>query len=375
MSQRTLRDGTPREAGLDPAPLRAAAAELARAVAADELTSAAFLVARDSVVAQRVACGAWPPARSRPALAEDIYLVASLTKPIVALLALQQVADGRLELDAPAHRWLPALTGDGRERITLRHLLTHTSGLPDQLPENEQLRAAHAPLSEFVARAMRQPLAFLPGRGWQYQSMGLLLLATIVEQVSGTPLPELLEQRLLQPLGLADTCLGVDETRRQRLVPVRLPPELEATDWHWNSDYWRALGAPWGGLHSTLDDLAVLLAMMLGLGAYGGRQVLPLSLAAQAVADQTSRLLDLPDALRRRHRWGLGWRLAGGSNEPSVWPTGLSPRAFGHTGATGTFCCADPETDLLVVLLTNEPASHSGPLRSRVAELLVASAR
>src|SRR4029453_4379837 len=92
-----------------------------------------------------------------------------------------------LALEDPVQKYLSAFRDAGRDAVTIRHLLTHTSGLPDMLPENTDLRRQHAPLSEFVARTCRTPLLFSPGTKVSYQSMGILLAAAIVEKVSGEP--------------------------------------------------------------------------------------------------------------------------------------------------------------------------------------------
>ena len=117
------------------------------------------------------------------------FLVASLTKPMT-VSAVMLLRDRRqLELTDPVKQFLPQFQGDGREAITIKHLITHTSGLPDMLPENVELRKRHAPLSEFVERTCRTGLLFQPGEQVRYQSMGILLAAAIVEKITAQPLP------------------------------------------------------------------------------------------------------------------------------------------------------------------------------------------
>lgn len=370
MDTPTLRFGTPAEAGLSPPHLRAVENLLTQAVRTDLLSAAALLVARRGVIACHRAFGR--TAGGAPLDPSAVFLTASLTKPIVGLAALQAIDAGRLRLADPARSYLPELCARGAYQITIDHLLTHTSGLPDMVPENERLRAAHAPLSAFVEATCRQPLAFTPGTGWQYQSMGILLLAAIVERIAGAPMPDLLEAGVFAPLGLADTVLGVRAADRERLVPVRLEPSVAATDWHWNSIYWRSLGAPWGGLHSTVADLAVILQTMLCGGTYGSTRILSPALAAAAVSNRLAGLPRLPAEVRRQRRWGLAWRL-GGDRAHAGWPTRISPRAFGHTGATGTIFWADPDTDALMVLLTDRPAEHWSELRQTLADEVAAA--
>ena len=116
---------------------------------------------------------------------EEMFLLGSISKPI-SVAALMTLYDKRkFQLDDPAKKFLPEFTGEGRERITVRQLLTHVSGLPDQLPENAELRKSHAPLSEFVKHAIRTPLLFPPGSKYSYSSMAILLAAEIARRISG----------------------------------------------------------------------------------------------------------------------------------------------------------------------------------------------
>ncbi|MBY0375186.1 MAG: beta-lactamase family protein, partial [Bryobacteraceae bacterium] len=118
------------------------------------------------------------------AKADSVFLLASITKPMTAMAVMMLRDQGRLKLSDPVQKYLPEFRGGERGRVEIRHLLTHTSGLPDMLPENEALRKRHAPLREFVAGAMRTPLLFAPGERMQYQSTGILLAAEIVERLT-----------------------------------------------------------------------------------------------------------------------------------------------------------------------------------------------
>ncbi len=368
MRQRTLHDGTAATAGLSTARLSHAVALLSEAVDRGEVPGAVLVVARRGIVGVKLALGQIEPGGRRLQL-DDLFLVASLTKPLVCGVLLKLVERGLVLLDDPVRQTLPELTGKGTGAISVRHLLTHTSGLPDMLPDNQALRERQAPLAEFVAGACRVPVDFPPGTDWRYQSMGILLASAMVERLTGLSMKDALFELLLGPLGLRSAVLGVREGYARRLVPVCLPPEQRDTNWHWNTDYWRALGAPWGGLHATGEELAVVLQMILNGGSYGDVDVFAPATAAAAVADQTERLPDLPEAVRRRHRWGFGWRLGGGGSMPDL----VSPATFGHTGATGTIFWADPVSEMLCVLLTNQHAEAVSRLRSQVCAAVAAS--
>jgi len=257
---------------------------------------------------------------------------------------------GEWQLDDPVVRYLPEFSEGARARVTLRHLLNHTSGLPDQLPENDALRARHAPLSEFVAGAAQTPLHFEPGSRYQYQSMGTLLAAEAVERVSGEPLAAFLEREVFAPFGMSRSALGVGGFGLEELVPSQTEhaaPEAGAGDpaareWDWNSPYWRKLAAPWGGAHASAGDVARFLE---GIARADGRVLRPES-AREMVNDQTAGL-----GVRR----GLGFALG-----PEGFGRGASARSFGHTGSTGTIAWTDPESDTTCVLLTSLPRRVSG---------------
>ena len=106
-----------------------------------------------------------------------VFLMASITKPMTATTVMILADRGELSLNDPVQKFIPEFQGGERNRVILRHLLTHTSGLPDMLPENDELRKRHAPLKDFVAATCRTPLLFSPGTRVQYQSMGVLLAA------------------------------------------------------------------------------------------------------------------------------------------------------------------------------------------------------
>ncbi|MDP3000993.1 MAG: serine hydrolase domain-containing protein [Bryobacterales bacterium] len=280
-----------------------------------------------------------------------VFLLASITKPMTAMAVMILADRKELSLNDRVRKFIPEFHGGERNRVTLRHLLTHTSGLPDMLPENEELRKRHAPLNEFVAGACRTPLLFSPGARVQYQSMGVLLAGEIVERVAGRPLRDFLRVQVFERLGMPDTSLGLGG----RKIPDTMQCQVDQhSDWDWNSAYWRDLGAPWGGAHSTASDVSRLLRYFVDPDP----PVLKAETAAAMIANQNQGL-NLP--------WGLGWMSGGGRLAK-----GSSSRTFGHSGSTGTIAWLDPEKDLSLVLLTTKPAAVSqktllGPVSDVVA--------
>ena len=289
---------------------------------------------------------------------DSIFLIASPTKPIVAVAAMMLVERGLLQLDRRAQYYLPEFQGGGKESIRLSHLLTHTSGLPDMLPNNQQLRQQHAPLSEFMQGVYALELGERPGTKVQYQSMGILTLATILEKVTAQPLPEFLQQEIFQPLQMNDTALGIPaawetDQRLQRMAWSRVEDQPGADEWGWNSDYWRKLGAPWGGLLSTALDLGKLCRHLLQI-LQGETGVLAPPTMRAMISNQLTGLKTLPESVVRATPWGFGWQ--------RQWPAhprgfgSLLPReTFGHWGATGTLVWLDPTRFVYGIALTTEP--------------------
>ena len=157
-----------------------------------------------------------------------------------------------LRLDDPVRKFIPEFTGGDRDLITIRHLLTHTSGLPDMLPDNTELRKRHAPLSDFVAGVCKTPLLFKPGAEVRYQSMGILLAGEIVERVARARPARISPQGTISAAGMKETSLGLGG---RKIADTALCQVAGDDDWNWNSPYWRDLGAPWGGAHSTAADV------------------------------------------------------------------------------------------------------------------------
>ncbi len=279
------------------------------------------------------------------------FLIASPTKPITVSAVMLLCDRNQLHLSDPVSKFLPRFSGDGRDEVLIKHLLTHTSGLPDMLAENTELRQKHAPLSEFVDATCRAPLLFKPGSKVSYQSMGILLAAVIVERITGQPLPKFLAESFFEPLKMTRTSLGLGGRKVSDMAQCQVGP---ASDWDWNSEYWRNLGAPWGGAHSTVHDMATFIEQF--------------ELDAQSpLKPETRREMRTIQTPGLNEAWGLGWSLM-----PGGFGKDCSSATFGHYGSTGTVFWHDPEPKLTCVLLTTSPASDSrahllGPVSDIVA--------
>ena len=180
----------PEAVGLSSARLEAAASVYESAIGAPDGVSAASMVVlrRGQVVLARGFGRVAPDPEAAAVEPSSVFMLASITKPVTAMALLLLVEEGRLSLEDPACLHLPEFSEGERASITVRDLLAHTSGLPDMLPENMALREARAPLSDFVAKTLTTPLLFTPGTDFSYQSMGILLAATIVERLAGQPM-------------------------------------------------------------------------------------------------------------------------------------------------------------------------------------------
>jgi len=311
-----------------------------------------------------------------PVTDETLFLVASLTKPIVATGVLILVERGLLALNQPVQDFLPEMKEAAKRPMTVQHLLSHTSGLPDMLPENEELRRAHASLRQFVEKSCQIELLFPPGRNAQYQSMGYALLGEILQRVSGQSCAEFLHQELFAPLGMNHTFLGLPEqfSNFEQIAEIDLDDSLRsATGWNWNSNYWRRLGAPWGGVLSTAADLSQFLHLMLIGGKPGsqGGLLSPASIS-EAIRNRLDDFPSIPDAERRTRGWGLGWRLNWKSHRHSFCDL-LPAEAAGHWGATGTLFWMDRDRDLGAVLLGTRPLSDQVSPLTRLSNLIVAA--
>lgn len=298
--------------------------------------------------------------------AEDMFLIASISKPM-SVAALMTLYDrGEFQLDDRVEKFIPEFQGDGRDRITIRQLLTHVSGLPDQLPENEQLRQAHAGLPEFTEGAISTPLRFEPGTDYGYSSMGILLASEIAHRISGAPFAQLMKQKVFEPLGMRHSELGLGDVKlgdTMRCQVESAAPEsgagsLTAKDWDWNSVYWRNLGSPWGGVHASASDVARFLSAFLDS-------------RSSFLQPETSRMM-----VRNHNADGLTPRGLGFALGTKAFSPDCSENTFGHGGSTGTIAWADPESDTICVVLTTLPtgAAAEHP-RLEASQRVAAAAR
>jgi CubicO group peptidase (beta-lactamase class C family) len=293
-----------------------------------------------------------PEADAEPIRRDAMFYMASVTKPVIYTAAMLLVERGRLNLSDRVERYIPEFTGQWKETVQVLHLFTHTSGLPDELPDNADLRRQQAPLRRFIEGSIRADLLFRPGTRQSYASSATIIVAEIVQRLSGRSISEFVRREILEPLGLRSTGLGSQGFARERLVRTTLPAYQVGNEGNWNSRYWQEFGSPAGGLFSTPEDFAVICAMMLNGGRWGDVQLLSPATVRMMTSNRLNDLPELPEPVRRTQPWGLGWRLNHLGTADS-WGDLLDRQVFGHTGSVGNLVWMDPRTGGFCMLFSN----------------------
>lgn len=332
---------------LPPAPLAQADRAVERFVAQGQLPGAALWMERVGHGSHHRAYGqrAVDPA-PEPLDEATVFDAASLTKPVVTATLVQLLRErGLLDVEAPLQRYLPDCGGADKAAITLRQLLTHSSGLPASLPGNGA--GDWAGLADAQRIACGLPLTAPPGTLFRYSDVNYILLGLIVARQSGMPLEQFAEQALFQPLGMADS--GYLPLRRMpaaRIAPTERLADGRLLRGDVHDPTARKMGGVAGhaGLFTTTADLARFARMLLAGGvAPDGRRLL----SADSVALLTT--VQSPAAIAERR--GMGWDIASPYSRPrgSLYP----PTSFGHTGFTGCAFWLDPTSQSFFVLLSN----------------------
>ncbi|MFF8708678.1 serine hydrolase domain-containing protein [Streptomyces albidoflavus] len=267
----------------------------------------------------------------------DVWDLASVTKPVAGLVVMALAERGALDLDSPIGAHLPEYRGGDKAELTVRQLLTHTSGIPGQVP----LYRDHPTRASLLEAVRLLPLTAEPGTRVQYSSQGLIILGLIAEAAAGRTLDVLVEELVCAPLGLRDTVFRPDAGRRARAVATEYCPwrgRLVVGEVHDENAV--VLGGVGGhaGLFSTLADMERLGTAL----AAGGRGLLRPDTFALMTAAHTDHM---------NERRALAWQ----GRDPAGSPAGqaFGPKSYGHTGFTGTSLWVDPETGRYAVLLTN----------------------
>jgi CubicO group peptidase (beta-lactamase class C family) len=323
-----------------------------------------------------------------PMARDSIFRLASITKPVTAAAVMILVDEGRITLDDPVSRWLPELASPMVVRtpaspvddvvpadrpITVFDLLTSRAGYgfasDFSLPAVQSLFTVQTDgrevqlrpdLDEWMARLSRIPLLYQPGEAWLYDTCSDLQ-GVLIARVSGRPLPEFLAERLLGPLGMADTGFVVPAAKRDRLTSYYRPGpggglELaDAPDGQWS--HRPAFPAGSGGLAGTAGDWARFARMILGEGTAGGRRFL----SPEAVRQMTTNHLTASQrAIGQLFLEGQGWGFGGAVDVEAIDPWNV-PGRYGWVGGTGTTAYITPSTGTVAILLTQVAADDPVP--------------
>ncbi len=298
---------------------------------------------------------------ARPGVAATsttVWPLASISKVYTAAAVVALVERGVLTLSMPVRMILPEVTGDGRETITLRHLLTHTSGLIYESPEMEQRLLTQTPLDELVDEALTYSLQFSPGSQHAYSDYNYAIAGRTAAVAAGRPFPELVRELVLDPAGLRDTWFPPSDEVFGRLAKVAGPLGEGTPGDMYNGDYGLGMAHPAFGVSATVSDL-----LRFGLLFAPGGKTRVLSEAGVRVmtTDQTGGNTPgslLPDLPAQHTPWGAGFSVKGNTGMSGDL---LSTASFGHGGATGCTLQIDPVDDIVIAYVSNKHARTGRP--------------
>jgi len=347
-----LRADLPESAGLHSDSLRQIDQIVRQAIEREVFPGASVAVVSDGVLVYNKSYGYHTYDKLVPVENDHVFDLASITKVMATTLASMKLVDeGRLQLDQPVANFFPEFAVDDKAGITIRHLLLHTSGLPafrvyvDSIQSREPL----------IQAILNEPLINTPGEVYVYSDLGMITLALIIEQITGTDLNSYLQETIYGPLGLSRTTFNAHQLGEQVLQEV-LPTEIDTVFRnaeirgyvHDERAYYLDGIAGHAGLFSTSEELAVLVQLLIDKGTYGGVRMF-----SEAVADTfTARQPPLD-------RRGLGFDAKSLTGFTSAGQRSGS-QTYGHLGFTGTSFWIDPETKTGVILLTNRTYPYRG---------------
>lgn len=374
---------------LDATKLAAIRPRMQQFVDQQDVSGVVTLVGRHDRVVSLEAIGCQDLEARKPMRPDSIFRIASMTKPITAIGIMLLVDEGKLAIDDPVEKYLPAFRGQqlavkGQDGVTLRSpsrpitlcdLLTHTSGMPGGLPRRPDSLYAKRDLTlaEAVPIFAKEPLAFEPGTKWAYCNIGIDTLGRIIEVASGQPYETFLKTRIFDPLGMVDTSFYPSPAQAERIaVTYRkengklVPSKADILGPPAGAKY----PIPAGGLYSTAGDLVKVYQMMLNHGELGGKRILSPASVETMTRVHTG---ELTAGFTSGVGYGLGWGIV---RTPTGVTAMLSPGTFGHGGAFGTQGWIDPQKDLIVILLIQRvglPNGDASELRHALQEVAVSA--
>ena len=401
LAAQSLTTAKPEEVGLSSQRLSRIGDWLRAEVAAKKIPGAVVMVVRGGKLAYQETVGQRDPASPAAMKPDDIFRIYSMTKPIVSAAAMMLVEEGKLALDAPVSRYIPAFANvkvgvektdaqgqksldlvAPRRPMTVQDLLRHTSGLTYGFFGEGLVKKAYVDANiatggnitnaEFADRIAQMPLAFQPGSTWDY-SNSTDVLGRVIEVASGESLHQHLKRRLLDPLGMADTSFYVPEPARQaRLAEPLADDRSFGVNAAMNDPrVVMTMESGGGGLVSTATDYARFLLMLRNGGQLDGKRYLSPATLAYMTSDHlnpavTRTPLYLPGP---GYGFGLGFAVRTSGGE-SAYPAAVGEYYWG--GAGGTYMWVDPAQDLFVVFMMQSPKQRV-QYRSTLRNLVNAS--
>ena len=375
-----LARSNPEALGLSPGKLASIDDAVEAAIRARELPGAVVLVARHGRIAYFKAFGNRSIKPVKEAMTVDtIFDVSSLTKVLATTPSVMLLVEkGGLRLGDPVKRYLPEFRGGGKDRITVRQLLTHYSGLPADFDLAREWFGREAALKELWSIHAKSE----PGKEFLYSDLNFIALGEIVKSVSGRTLDAFAEENIFLPLGMTDTFFNPPKDKIGRIAPTesrrntlhylngassgKSPDEILRGEVH-DPTAWRMGGvAGHAGLFSSAGDIAIYAQMLLDQGAYQGRRIF----SAQTVRAMTSPQSPAGSTQIR----GYGWDIKSDYSSPRG---DIFKEGYGHTGFTGTSLWIHPPTDSFVILLSNRVHPAGGKsinhLRAVIANIVAAA--
>ncbi|GAB4131352.1 serine hydrolase domain-containing protein [Thermopirellula anaerolimosa] len=369
-SGRCLPEGNPREVGMDPATLAKIPSAMERFVEAKEISGAVTMVVSKGRIVHHEAVGLADIEQQIPMAKDTLFGIASMTKPISATALMILVDQGKVALDDPVVKYLPEFADlkiGGKlpeHQVTVRHLLSHTSGFSGSQRTEETLEKT-------VAAIVAGGLSSEPGTRWAY-SPGMTVCGRIVEVVSGRPFDRFLQENIFTPLQMNDTTFQPTPEQRKRTAKVYRKSDggdalQPFASWIVDDAGIRAPN-PSAGLFSTANDLARFYQMILSGGELCGTRILSSKAVAEMLRIQTG---EFTVGFTPGNAWGLGWCIV---REPQGVTQMLSPGTFGHGGAFGTQGWIDPQREMIFILLIQRaglPNADESDVRKTFQEIAV----
>ncbi len=325
-----------------------------RFVEAGEVAGAVTLVANEQSILHLDAVGAADTATGAKIRTDSLFWIASMSKPVTGACVMMLVDQGKLSLDDPITKYLPEMKelrlADGKTaEITVKHLLTHTSGMAELKQDDAYTSKT---LAEAAQRYSQVQVLFAPGSQWKYSQTSINTAARIVEVLSGMTFDKYVQTKLCEPLNMNDTSFYLTDSQHKRLAKSYRKEDggkLVETDIRLlagkSPTYRERMPAANGGLFSTAGDYARFCQMLLRDGELNGTRVMSPEAVKTLRSIHTGELVP---GFTPGHGWGIGCCVV---REPQGPTESLSPGSFGHGGAYGTQAWIDPIKKRIYVLM------------------------